>query len=287
MDKTKCAAQHFGMWAIEPQWFSEAVASVRAGTYPTVDAATRKKDADEPRLEVSGGIATITIVGHMTKGESSFGGASTVRTRQLVRDAVQAKSVEGIMLHIDSPGGTVAGTPELAEDVRAAATEKPLHAFIEDLGASAAFWVASQADRVSANAMAAVGSIGTVSVVEDSSEMAKNMGVKVHVVSTGAFKGAFMPGTQVTDAHLAHLQERVDDMNGHFLAAIRAGRGAKILDMDAVTDGRVFPAAKAMSLGLIDSVETIEQAHADLLSVVQARRDIAARSRTLRIAGAG
>ena len=76
----------------------------------------------------------------MQKGSSKFGGASTIRVRRQIREARQDEDVEAILLVVDSPGGTVAGTDELAREVGRAAEEKIVHAHIDDLGASAAFW---------------------------------------------------------------------------------------------------------------------------------------------------
>ena len=133
---------------------------------------------------------------------------------------------------------------------------------------------------ITAGRMARVGSIGTVSIIEDTSGEAEKAGIKVHVVSTGAYKGAGAPGTEITEAHLAYAQEMVDDLNSHFLAAINVGRGGKIADLPAVADGRVHIAAKAWSAGLIDEIGSFGDAVGALVRQVDAidatpRRDAA------------
>src|SRR5581483_9650939 len=106
--------------------------------------------------------------GMLMKGQSSMGGTSTVMARRDIRQAVADQDVAGILLAIDSPGGTVAGTDDLAAEVRQARTSKPVWAAIDDLGASAAYWVASQTQRVTVNSPTAlVGSIGTLQVIRD------------------------------------------------------------------------------------------------------------------------
>src|SRR5438132_10158606 len=83
----KCAAQHFGPWMIEPEWFAQAVSAVKAGTFKAET--VRDASTDEKLYEVSGdGIANISIAGQITKGDSSFGGASSVRVRNAIRKAV-------------------------------------------------------------------------------------------------------------------------------------------------------------------------------------------------------
>jgi len=285
-----CAGQHFGMWAIEPRWFAEAVSAVNAGHWPMRPAAdfeivqaVKAKTDDVPVLysRTPDGIALIRIIGQMQKGESSFGGASTIRTRQAIRAALADTKVKGIMLALDSPGGTVAGTMELGDAVFAARDKKPIHAFIEDMGASAAYWVASQASRISANATAMVGSIGTLAIIEDTSDMADKLGIKVHVISTGKFKGSFAPGSKVTDEQLDTVQEIVDDINAHFLAAVANGRGTSLSAIEKLADGRVWVGTKAQSRGLIDAVQAFDAALDDLRQETEQR---AAPSSRLRVA---
>lgn len=259
-----CAAQHFGLWMVQQRWMSAAVSAYRAGTLPKVvndgvDAEGRPK----PLYSVDGdGLAVIPVAGQIMKGESSFGGTSAIRTRKAVRAAHADPDAQGLMLSIDSPGGSIAGLKALADEVFAVrqAGDKPIHAHAEDLMASAALWVGVQAGRVTASAMTEVGSIGVVAVVEDTAEMAEKMGVKVHVLSTGPHKGAFAPGTEVTDEHLAALQKRVDEMNEFFLQGIKRGRGLGIDAVRALATGEDWLAAEAQQKGLIDAVATFEDA---------------------------
>lgn len=258
----KCAAQHFGKWMIEPAWFAQAVEAVKAGTFSARDPEARRGDSEGSGrpYAVHNGIAIVPIVGQITKGQSSYGGTSSIATRKAIRQAASDADVSGIMLHIDSPGGTVAGLADLASDVRAAAGIKPTRAHIDDLGASAAYWVASQTSGITANETALVGSIGTVAVVHDSSGAADKAGIKVHVVSTGAHKGAFAPGTEVTEEQIAELQTEVNDLNEHFLQAVQDGRQMTRTRLEAIADGRVFIAAKALGHGLIDAVTSFDAA---------------------------
>ncbi len=255
-----CAARHITDWLLEPTFAGRAFAMIRDGTW----SADTIREHGDVLFIVDNGIATIPISGLIMKGDSKFGGTNSLRTRRAIRQAATDKSIRGIMLQIDSPGGTVAGTGDLAEDISSARKSKPVFAHIDDLGASAAFWIASQAEFISANNTAEVGSIGTVAVVEDSSGRAEMEGVTVHVISTGEFKGAFVDGAPVPPEHLDMLQERVDDLNSHFLKAVAAGRKMPLGDVRSLADGRVHIASKAKGMGLIDAVMTADQAVAGL-----------------------
>jgi ClpP class serine protease len=102
-------------------------------------------------------------------------------------------------LDIDSPGGTVAGTPELAAAVSALDQKKPVYAFSSGLMASAAYWIASQARAIYATPSAQVGSIGVVQAVVDRSAAINAAGIKVEVFSVGKYKAMGAPGTPLTD----------------------------------------------------------------------------------------
>ena len=256
MDKSKCASQHFGVWAIETKWLNNAVASIKSGLW----AAESGSEDAEPYAINRDGIALIPIVGQVTKGVSSYGGTSSILTRQAIRKAVADPDVRGIMLQVDSPGGTVSGIQELADDVKAAGKTKPVHAYCEDLCASAAYWVASQASRVSANATAEIGSIGVYCDVVDSSGAYEAEGIKVHVVSSGDYKGAFAEGTEVTEEQLASLQETIDDLNEIFVSTVASGRKRSKSNVKQWANGKTWVGQRAQNLGLIDSVEPVEAA---------------------------
>jgi signal peptide peptidase SppA len=257
----KCAAQHYGAWMVDAAWFHAAISDYRAGRIGPGKVDTEYKPT------IVDGIAILAILGQMTKGDSSFGGTSTVRVRQAIREAAADPSIRSILLNIESPGGTVAGTAELAADVAQADTIKPVYAQIDDMGASAAYWVASQARKVYANATAMVGSLGTVLYVEDSSKAAEAAGVKVIPVTTGAYKATGADGTEVTDDQLEYLQGLVDDLNSYFKAGVRSGRDLTVAATDSLFDGRVHVAAKAQELGLIDGVQSMD----DTMAMIQRR----------------
>lgn len=278
-----CRANHLGLWAIEPQYLNRAVSAIKAGTWPArqaFDDGPAHPAPPRPLYTVSPqGIAVVQLRGAMMKGASKYAEVDTLAVRRGVREAAADERAKAILLVIDSPGGAVPGTMELAEDVLAADQQKPTYAFIEDLGASAAYWVASQARRVSVNAAGEVGSIGVYAVIFDESEAAKMAGVQVHVVATGFYKGAFTAGAPVLPEHLAYLQERVNDTASFFFDGVKAGRGLDDAELAAVADGRVFGAQEAKKLGLVDRVESMETTVAGILEDLDAE---AARTRAAR-----
>ena len=125
-----------------------------------------------------------------------------------------------------------------------------------------------------------------MAVVHDMSEMAKSEGIKVHVVSTGAFKGAFTPGSEVTEEQLADLQSLVNKLNGFFKEAVADSRSMDMKTVDALFDGRVHVAEDAMAMGLIDAVEGFDDAMRALAQAIPAddlaEAEALARARSIR-----
>lgn len=270
-----------GLWHIEPLAMQGLIGCLKAQTAPL-----EAQGSEFPKFQRRGNIALLSISGPITKHESFFsfffGGTSIERLKAEFLSAMNDDSIDSVGILVDSPGGQVAGVSDFADTIFAHRDIKPIFAHIEDLGASAAFHLASQAHTISASPAAEIGSIGTIGTITDSSGLAEQAGVVVYtVISKGAedHKGAGIPGTAVTEAHLADLQERVDTANGFFLRAIERGRGMKSSEARAVADGRLHGATRAKELGLVDTIQTT-----DMAFLKQAQQDNTARRRT-RIVG--
>lgn len=258
-----------GVWAIEPTAAAALWARAQAADLPRHVAGTPapKATAEVVVQTVKAGsgqrVAVVTLTGTLMKAVSSMdpGSTSTVRARREIRAAVRDADVSAVVLAIDSPGGTVAGTADLAAEVLNARKTKPVVAFVSDLGASAAYWVASQADAVYANDRTAlIGSIGTLAVVYDMSAAAEKAGVKTLVFGTGPLKGAGAPGAPVTEDQKDYYRGIVEDAQRSFDAALKKGRGMTDARLEKVKTGGVFGATEAESLGLIDGIKTFEAA---------------------------
>lgn len=218
---------------------------------------SRGGDDDLP-YEMQGNVAVISIEGPLTKQPTCmgwlFGGTSTVVARKALRQAVNDPAVQAICLYIDSPGGQVAGTAELAQEVAQAAQRKPVTAYVSDMAASAAYWIASQASHIVANETALVGSIGTYMVLTDASHAYKTAGIEVVVINEGAFKGAGVRGTPITEAQKADFRRTVQELNAQFLAGVGRGRKMTAEQVSTLADGRVHVGQSAVALGLADEI---------------------------------
>lgn len=261
--------EYFGVWAAWPaalrsaaRGFARVNLHIHVESYRALGGDDSRRDPSA--YEVDEGVAIIELRGGLMKARSSLGGTSTVDARRALRRASRAEAVKAIALKIDSPGGTIAGMADLADEIVRAAKSKPLDAYIDDLATSGAYWAASQARRVYANRSAIVGSIGMFAVLEDWSKGFADRGVLVHVVRAGEHKGAGSPGTKITDSQLADSQRIVDSLNEQFLRGVAAGRRLSLSRVRELADGRVHVGQAAVDRGLVDGIESFDDTLARL-----------------------
>lgn len=249
-------------WAMEPKALEAFLARVR-GSFAHAPIAGFG-DIESPkrsRMTVAGGVARIPISGVLLKKVPAwlrwFGVDATSYSdiQDDMNAALADEGVKEIVLSVDSPGGQVAGVHEAGEAILAARGKgKAITAEVQDLCASAAYWLASQAHRMTAGVNAQVGSIGVYAVYVDSSKAAEEEGFKVHVVSSGPHKGAGVPGAPITATQLEGFQAVIDGMAANFKDAVGRGRGKGPDQVAEWATGQVWLAADAVRMGLIDGM---------------------------------
>jgi signal peptide peptidase SppA len=272
----ECFTSHMGLWLIKGDIFKSACAMISRGHDLRVNGhkfeLMRGDDQDERKREpyqIADGIAIINLQGAMSKGSSKYG-ASTTQARRDIRLAANDQRVEGIMIRIDSPGGTAAGTGDLGDEIRMADRIKPTYAHADDMIASAAYWTGSQARRLTMNKYGEAGSIGVVAIAYDESEAMEREGIKVIVMSVGEHKADFAPGTPITEEMIKRHEVRMHEINDAFVQAIAKGRKVPLAKAKEWNTGETWGAATAKEMGLIDEVMSFDEAMA------AARRDLSA-----------
>lgn len=224
---------------------------------------SRSPQEQQAGFYMAGEVAVVTIEGVLANRAGLVNGASTPRgmsdgeIQRVVRAA--GEQARAMVLHIDSPGGTVQGTHESAEVIAEVGARMPIVAFANDQAASKAYWLACMAQYIMAAPSAQVGSIGSMAVIADTSRITEAAGVKLHVIKSGELKGAGWPGTAITDKMLEAWQHQISTMGAQFATVVR-GRRPKINNMAQVTDGRSFLPADAFTLGLIDGTGNLQAA---------------------------
>jgi signal peptide peptidase SppA len=203
-----------------------------------------------PKPYVVDGIGIIPVVGVIGKGLSPLEkmmGAVDINDLSDQVDAMAADpAVEKIAFQVSSPGGTVTGVEELANKIRNLG--KPTMAYTDSEMASAAYWISSASDKVTASPSSSVGSIGVYMAIPDYSEAAKMAGIKMVVIKSGKFKGAGIEGTSLDEGQLGNLQEGVDTIHAEFKEAVNMKR--KMVKADAM-EGQTFSGKQAAAQGLV------------------------------------
>jgi len=249
-------------WLIEPEALGAMMATARNffGREPELPR------PESSNLSIEDGVAVVSIRGPMIRNADVFdkfalGATDTEEIISAVEEAVARPDAHAIFLDIDSPGGTVNGTPELAQAVSNAARQKQVYAFSAGQMCSAAYWVASQANAIYATPSARIGSIGVILPVIDSSVAYEQAGLKVEVFAAGKFKSAGTPGTSLTDEQRDWLRAEVEETATDFRAAVLA-RGRKI--PDEAMEGQTFSGRRAMRFNLAGLVTSRAEAIARL-----------------------
>lgn len=225
------------------------------------------------------GTAVIQIHGTLMKSVpwyyERFGIAATAyqQIEAQVTAAAADPKVAAIRLDVDSHGGSSAGVKRAGDAIFAARSSgKPVLARVEDVACSAAYWLAAQAQEISAGPMAMIGSIGTYMTFMDLERMAKNEGIEVQVISSGPLKGAGIPGTRLTPAQKADIQKWVEDLTEIFVGDVARGRAMAAADVEAWATGGTWLGDEAKRMGLVDRVESHQQLSARAAAVAAGRR---------------
>lgn len=237
-------------WAMEPM-------ALRAFFMSAMTPQSNLKTNYISQISSGSDTAVIPIRGVLMKSVpswlSAFGIVATdyYSIQKKAKAASDNPSIKKIVLDIESPGGETSGCAETADVIYAASKKKTVEARIDDLCASAAYWLASQANQITSNPNAAIGSIGVYTVYVDSSKGAEKYGYEVHVIRSGQHKGMGIPGAKITADQIASKQQLIDGLAESFIQAVSRGRKLLHSTIKTLATGELWIAKKALSLGLV------------------------------------
>lgn len=201
-----------------------------------------------------------------------FGGTGYDSIRTEYDRLMADESVSAVVMDFDSPGGDAMGATELARHMRDT-KRKPLVAVANHMMDSAAYYLGAQADEIVASPSADVGSIGTVAVHLDTSAANESDGYRYTVIAAGEHKWEDSGLTPLSDDAREHLQRRVNDYYGMFVADVAKGRGVTTKAvLDGYGQGRSFGADEAKARGMVDRVDTLDNTIARLATKARIAR---------------
>jgi signal peptide peptidase SppA len=230
----------------------------RASLFSNDLAQRHQRNGSQP-FAVVDGIAVIEIAGTLVHRGAWIGQSSGLTSYEGIAAQLQAAladpGVRGIALDIDSFGGEVAGAFDLADRIRAARAQKPVHAFVAEHALSAGYVLASQADRIILPRTGAVGSIGVVALHTDMSGALDQEGIAVTLIHAGAHKVDANPYQPLPEAVHDQMQRELEVVRFLFADTVAAGRGDRLTHAAALaTEAFVFRGADAIAAGLADEI---------------------------------
>jgi protease-4 len=211
-------------------------------------------------------VALINIEGVITAGAGGsglFGGseAGSVRIVQLIRQAEDDSGVKAVVLRINSPGGSAAGSQEVYQAVmRLRDSGKPVVVSMGDVAASGGYYIASAADAIVANGSTLTGSIGVIWSSAEFDQLFQKIGIRSQVIKSGKFKDIGSSNRPMTDEERKLLQGLINDVFDQFVQDVAKGRGMPVAQVRKLADGRVFTGRQAKAYRLVDEIGSLHDA---------------------------
>ncbi|HJN17095.1 MAG TPA: signal peptide peptidase SppA [Armatimonadota bacterium] len=208
-------------------------------------------------IKVTGVISTISTVSPFF---GSTSGSESICEQ--IRQAEKDRDTKALVLRINSPGGSAAGSQEIyaAIEEYKRKTGNPVIASMGDVAASGGYYVAAPCDRIMALPATMTGSIGVIFETIEYHQLMKNLGVEPHTITSGPFKDSGSPFRAMTPEDEEVFRAMIDDVFDQFVTAVVDGRGMEEEVVRKLADGRVYTGRQAVENGLIDETGTFYDA---------------------------
>ena len=259
-------------WAIQPEKYQEILHIYHAHVHgEKIDIAAIEAQIGRPlknqqaRYQIIDGVAVIPVHGVIAKRMNMMtdisGGSSTQIIADDLKTVLADPEVKAILLDIDSPGGTIDGTQDLAQLIMASRGEKTIAALADGMMASAAYWIGSAAEQVyMTNDTSIIGSIGVVATHQDWSKQEEKMGVKTTEIYAGKYKRIASQYAPLSDEAKAYIQDQVDYFYTVFVNDVAAQRGVDVdTVLEKMADGKLFIGRQAIDAGLVDGITSMAE----------------------------
>jgi len=226
----------------------------------TISSSSYFKTIKSTPIDSSDRIALVYAQGSILYGE----GSPTIMGQETMNKALQSaredRNVKAVVLRINSPGGSALTSDLIWREVEKTAKEKPVVVSISDVAASGGYYIATPATYIFAQPTSITGSIGVFGTLPNASELAEQWGVSSYTLSTHERSATYSPLRPLSDTFRAELTEGIEQTYQTFLERVASGRSMSIESVDAIAQGRVYLAPKALELGLVDEIGTLDDA---------------------------
>ena len=196
----------------------------------------------------------------------------------IFKDISENDKVYGLLVRINSPGGSVVGAEAIYNGLRQIAKKKPVVVTIGEVGASAAYIAALAGDKIFARENSLVGSIGVIVQYPDLSKLAQLLGISVDIIKSGDLKGGSHILKGMDEKERVANEILVNESFMWFKKLVSERRKINVTSLDKISDGRLFTGRMALDLGLIDSIGSTEEAITHLKSEAEDLVDLPIKS---------
>ncbi len=177
-----------------------------------------------------------------------------------IKGYLKDASIKAIVLRVDSPGGAVAPSQEIYEEVKKATLKKKVIVSMGSVAASGGYYISAPADRIIANPGTLTGSIGVIMEIPNIEGLMNKIGVKTEVIKSGRHKDIASAFRKMGKEERLILQGVLDDVHEQFIKAVSDGRKIPFDEVKKLADGRIFTGKQAMEARLVDELGTLEDA---------------------------
>jgi len=183
----------------------------------------------------------------------------------MLEDARKDPSVVGVIMHINSPGGSVYASEKIYKEIKKIQeTNKPVYAVMQELAASGGYYISAPCDKIFASNETFTGSIGVIMQSYSLEGLFEKYGIKQQNITTGKMKDAGSPGKALDKEEREYLQNLVDSAFARFVKVVADGRDMSEADVRKLADGRIYDGSQAVENGLVDSIGDLEAAYKDM-----------------------
>ena len=201
--------------------------------------------------------AIIDVLGVIAEGE----GTNAAMVIEGLRDAAKDKNTKGIILNINSPGGSPVQSAYIYDEIRRTKQlhpELPIYAVVGDICASGGYYIAAASDKIYVNKSSIIGSVGVIMNGFGFSKVMEKFGVERRLLTAGEHKALLDPFSPVNPAETKHMQSMLDQVHQQFIAAVKVGRGDRLKETPDMFSGLVWSGEEGVKLGLADDFGSVD-----------------------------
>jgi len=212
------------------------------------------------RADMAGGrkhTAMVEVNGLIGPGSD----ASAEKVNTALQAAFKDKNTQGVVVRINSPGGSPVQAQTIYDEMRRLRTKYPdipLYAVVEDICASGGYFVAVGADRIYVSKASIVGSIGVLMNGFGFTGLMDKLGIERRLITAGENKGMLDPFSPMDEKDVAHAKQMMNDIHEQFVGVVREGRGKRLKDAPELFSGLIWTGQKSVDMGLADGIGSLE-----------------------------